>query len=142
MSWRSVPELLSFTIIEKRELENRNSFKRKTIFEIMIFEIKPEKFNPKMEVVSCLIESNKQILLLLRQDCKNEGNKWGLPAGKVDQTDENTLAAIVREVKEETGIALLPLKVNYFKTFFVRYPMFDFKFMFFILFWSNKNKCS
>ncbi|MBU0469949.1 MAG: NUDIX hydrolase [Nanoarchaeota archaeon] len=106
----------------------------------MISEREPESFNPKIEVVSCLLEYGNEILLLHRQDYKNEGDKWGLPAGKIDKEDKNTLAAIVREVKEETGIMLSPKKVNYFKKFFVKYPQFDFIYHVFHVFLEQREE--
>ncbi len=51
----------------------------------MISRNKPENFTPKFEVVSCFVEYNDEILLLLRQDHKPEGNTYGVPAGKIDQ---------------------------------------------------------
>ncbi len=51
----------------------------------MISRDKPEHFIPKFEVVSCFVEYNDEILLLLRQDYKPEGNTYGVPAGKIDE---------------------------------------------------------
>ena len=50
----------------------------------MLYKEKPENFTPKFEVVSCFVEYNNKILLLLRQDHKPEPNTYGVPAGKVD----------------------------------------------------------
>ena len=67
----------------------------------MLYMQKPEKFTPKFEVVSCFLEYKNEILLLLRQDHKNQPNTSGVPAGKVD-TGENIDDAMVREIFEET----------------------------------------
>lgn len=56
-----------------------------------------------MEVVGCFVVCAGEILLLLRQDFKPQGNTWGIPSGKVEFWETN-LEAIQRELKEETGI--------------------------------------
>lgn len=89
----------------------------------MLYEEKPDFFNPKFEVVSCFIEYNNRILLLLRQDHKNEPNTYWVPAGKLmnwEKRDE----AILREILEETNIKLDNL--NYFKKLYVQYPTYEF----------------
>jgi 8-oxo-dGTP diphosphatase len=60
------------------------------------------QFNPRIEVAAVYIENNGEILLLHRQNYISQGNKWGIPGGKV-HTGETTLQAAIREVKEETG---------------------------------------
>lgn len=91
----------------------------------MILKQKDEKFNPKFEVVSCYIEYNGKILLLKRQINKTEANTYGVPAGKVEK-DEDIYDAIIREVKEETGISLEKEKLKYYKIKYVRYTDYDF----------------
>jgi 8-oxo-dGTP pyrophosphatase MutT (NUDIX family) len=93
----------------------------------MIYKDLPEKFNPKFEVVSCFVECDGKILLLQRQDNKSQGGKWGVPAGKIDEGESEKLA-VLREVKEETGIALNNDSVKHSKKVFVRYPDYDFVF--------------
>jgi 8-oxo-dGTP pyrophosphatase MutT (NUDIX family) len=55
-----------------------------------------------LRVVGCFLEHDGKYVLLLRHAHKPDGNTWGLPAGKVEpnETDE---AAILRELREETG---------------------------------------
>lgn len=48
-----------------------------------------------------------------------------MPAGKVDQ-GEDLLSAMVREIKEETEIAVAKSELKYFAKVFVRYPDKDF----------------
>lgn len=91
----------------------------------MIYLEKPEIFKPLFEIVSCICECEDKILLLLRQDNKIEGNKWGLPAGK-REPNENLEDAIKREIREETGLNLAPAELNYFNTVYVKYPTKDF----------------
>ncbi|MFA6552626.1 MAG: NUDIX hydrolase [Candidatus Paceibacterota bacterium] len=85
----------------------------------------PAGFKPKFHIVSCFIEDpNGEILLLLRQDQKPQGNTWGVPAGKVG-VNENHLVAVVREINEETGY-IAPTGPDFFETVFVCYPEYDF----------------
>lgn len=53
--------------------------------------------------VGCIVEVDGNILLLQRQPHKCEPLCWGLVGGKVE-ADEDLLAAIRRELSEETGI--------------------------------------
>ncbi len=98
----------------------------------MIFESKPSDFNPSMEVVGCFVECDGKILLLLRQDHKNEGNKWCCPGGKVEKRDRSVVAAAARELFEETAIILPDGKLGRITTLFIRYPSFDFIYHIFI----------
>jgi 8-oxo-dGTP diphosphatase len=91
----------------------------------MIYINKPSVFNSKFEVVSCFVEYNQKILLLHRQDHKQQGGTWGVPAGKVD-FNENILDTMQREIQEETGIILESSQLNYFTKIFVKYVDYDF----------------
>ena len=91
----------------------------------MIFSQKPENFNPRFEVVSCFWEHDGKILLLHRQDHKSEGNTWGVPAGK-KEPHEDIFTAMLREIKEETGLKTLPQPLKFHATLFVRYEDYDF----------------
>lgn len=91
----------------------------------MIYKHKPQNFNSTFEVVSCFIESKKEILLLHRQDHKPEGNTWGVPAGKVDP-NETIFEAMIREIREETGIKIPFSRIKYLGKLYVRYPTSDF----------------
>jgi ADP-ribose pyrophosphatase YjhB (NUDIX family) len=88
---------------------------------------KPLNFQERFEVVSCFVEHNRNFLLLHRQDYKPQGNTWGVPAGKVNQ-NETLLEAITREIKEETSLEISPLKIQYFKKFYVTYPDYQFSY--------------
>ncbi|HEY4509626.1 MAG TPA: NUDIX hydrolase [Candidatus Paceibacterota bacterium] len=84
-----------------------------------------EDFQPKFEVASCFLEVGNKFLLLHRQDFKLEGNKWGVPAGKVEP-GESVEQALLREIQEEIGLELSRERVTYFDTVNVRYPEYDF----------------
>lgn len=88
----------------------------------MIYNKQPENFLPDIEVVGCLIECDNKILLLHRHDYKPQGGKWGIPAGKMDATDTDKKIAMLRELKEETGLSLDVEDLIFHKTFFVSYP--------------------
>lgn len=71
--------------------------------------------------IFCIHEGN--LLHLLRQDHKPEGNKRSGPGGKVDH-GELPKQAMIRELYEETWIAID--NIEYIKTYYVRYPDRDF----------------
>ena len=55
-----------------------------------------------LRVVGCIFEYEGKFVLLHRRAHKPNGNTWGLPAGKVEP-DESDEAAMLRELREETG---------------------------------------
>ncbi len=97
----------------------------------MIFRTAPDTFHPKFEVVSCFVEFAKangaepDLLFLLRQDHKPQPNTWGVPAGK-KETTESKETAMIRELREESGIILTPADLQYVTHVFVKYPDLDF----------------
>lgn len=54
------------------------------------------------------------MLLLHRCDNKSQGDKWGQPAGKIEPGESDVQAAI-RELREETGIAVEHTQLIYWK---------------------------
>lgn len=90
-----------------------------------IFRAKPLGFSPAVEVAACYIECNNKILFLKRSAGKSEGEKWGVPAGKIEH-NENSHQAVVREVFEETSIVLNENQPAYLGKVFVRKPGIDF----------------
>ena len=105
----------------------------------MIFKVKPKQFNPRFEVVSCFVECDGEILLLHRWPEKSQGNKWGVPAGKIEP-GETPLQAMVRETKEETDVMIDQKDLTYFKKVFVRYPDYDFVYHMFHIQFTQKPK--
>ncbi len=87
----------------------------------------PADFKPKFKVVSCFVQFEDRFLLLLRNADKSEGNKWGVPGGKIDE-GETPVQAVKREIAEETGIDLPEDSFVFYKTAYVRYPDYDFVF--------------
>jgi len=99
----------------------------------MVYEEKPIDFIPDMEVVGCLVECDNKILLLLRQDNKREGNKWGLPGGKIEKMDDYIEEAIIREIREETGLIINKSELTFHKKFFITHLSFSFFYHYFNL---------
>jgi len=92
----------------------------------MIYTEQPDGFIPDIEVVGCLVLSSDKILLLHRHDHKPHGDKWGIPAGKRDDVDDNRNIAMLRELREETGLVLEEKDLSFYKTFFVEHPGLNF----------------
>lgn len=87
-----------------------------------------ENFDKDFEVVSLFIIHEGKILLLKRQENRLQGNKWGPPAGKVENR-ENLKKAIYRENFEETGIKIEDYQLNKDKKcYYVRHDDIDFMF--------------
>lgn len=103
----------------------------------MIYKNLPEKFNTKFEVVSCFLECQGEILLLQRHGEKSQGGKWGVPAGKID-LGEDEKTAVLRELREETGLAISENQVNHRQKLYVRYPEYDFVFDIFLAKLDNR----
>lgn len=78
------------------------------------------QFKPCVEVAAVYIEYNGQILLLHRQNNKSQGNKWGIPGGKVEKT-ETPLQAVIRETKEETGFDISNQAIETLRSVYVEY---------------------
>lgn len=60
------------------------------------------------------------ILLLHRQNNKSQGNKWGVPGGKIEK-NETRLQAAIREVKEETGYDISKQAIEDVGTVYIEY---------------------
>ncbi len=91
----------------------------------MISKIEPKDFNKEIDVVGCYIQYSNEFLLLYRQSHKPNGNKWGMPAGKVD-AGETKGQAMSREIAEETGLQIPENDLSYFDSVFVRHENHDF----------------
>jgi len=91
----------------------------------MTVEFNPENFNPKFESVGCFINCKEEIIALYRHKKIRHGDCWGLPSGMIEKW-ETPEQAIIREIKEETGLDID--KVDLLNSYKVRYPEFDFIF--------------
>ncbi|MES2345393.1 MAG: NUDIX hydrolase [Chlamydiota bacterium] len=89
---------------------------------------KPANFHPKAAVIGCCyLHYQDKILLVHRQDSTAEGNRWGIPGGKL-RDGEPIIDAIIREVFEETGFVLDKEKVHYIGKVYIKVPNFDFEY--------------
>lgn len=94
----------------------------------MIYDTRPEGFEPELEVVGCFVEHGDRIVLIKRQDHEPQGNKWALPAGKIKEKEETKEKAVIREVKEETNLELKTRDIEYLGKLYERYPDYDYVF--------------
>jgi len=78
------------------------------------------QFKPRVEISAVYIEHNENILILHRQNNKSQGNKWGIPGGKVEK-NETPLQAAIREVKEETGYDISKQQIEDLGTVYIEY---------------------
>jgi 8-oxo-dGTP diphosphatase len=56
--------------------------------------------------VGIIVNSQQQILLAKRHGHLHQGGKWEFPGGKVE-ADETVTQALIRELKEEVGLAVV-----------------------------------
>jgi 8-oxo-dGTP diphosphatase len=87
----------------------------------MLYITKPSNFIPVFEIVACYCIYQNKILLLHRHGHKSEGDKWGIPAGKVE-SNETLEQAMVRELQEETELNINQKQLNYLNKYYVKYP--------------------
>lgn len=85
----------------------------------MIFKQPPVDFKKEIDVVGCYVQYDGKFILLHRHAHKTNGDKLGLPAGKVD-TGEHIHRAMSREIKEETGLDIAEQDLIYIDSVFVR----------------------
>ncbi len=85
----------------------------------------PQGFSSQMEVAGCFCEYQGKLLFLLRSPQKPQGNTWCVPGGKLEK-GEPPMHAVIREVKEETGIELREEALNYCRKVYIRFPGRDF----------------
>jgi mutator protein MutT len=86
----------------------------------VVYQQPTPQFKPHIEISAVYIEYRDKILLLHRQDNKSEGNKWGIPGGKVDK-GETPLQAAIREIKEETGYDISKQPIENLGTVYIEY---------------------
>lgn len=86
----------------------------------VIYQQPTPQFHPRAAVAAVYIVYEDKILLLHRQDNKSQGNKWGIPGGKVDK-GETPLQAAIREIKEETGYDISTQPIENLGTVYIEY---------------------
>lgn len=82
-------------------------------------ESQPAWYNPPKTIraVLCYIESDSRYLLLHKASGRFGGGFWNAPGGKIEQA-ESAEQAVVREVREETGLSVSELKYAGFLEFY------------------------
>lgn len=60
----------------------------------------------RLEVVAAVFVRDGTVLACRRAPGKSAAGKWEFPGGKVDDDDETSEAALVREIHEELGISI------------------------------------
>ncbi|MGI2298699.1 NUDIX domain-containing protein [Candidatus Cardinium hertigii] len=78
-----------------------------------------DAFNPTKSVAICYMVCNGKVLLLKKNDPQTIDNRWCMPGGKLEK-NETPLQAVVREIKEETDILLLPEATDFIQTICTR----------------------
>jgi 8-oxo-dGTP pyrophosphatase MutT (NUDIX family) len=80
-------------------------------------------------VVALYIMCDGKMLILRRLKHKAQGDKWGLPAGKLER-GERIVQALAREVRQETGLYFQPDRFTFIDTWLVRHenPLLEFKY--------------
>ena len=63
--------------------------------------------------VAAIIKNDEDKILLTRRNVEPFKGQWCLPGGHID-VDEKALDAVIREVKEETGLEFEPEFISYF----------------------------
>lgn len=85
----------------------------------------PEQFVPAMQVVGGYCQFDGRFLILLRSPQKPQGNTWCAPGGKLEK-GETADQALIRELKEEIGLDVSALPLDYCRSVYVRFPHIDF----------------
>lgn len=97
------------------------------MFKYQVFLKAPHIFHPTLEAAGCYCTWEDKLLLVKRQPFKSQGNKWGVPGGKLE-LNESPLEAAIRETREEVGIHLPFDQVFKIKTLYIRLPPTDYIF--------------
>lgn len=98
---------------------------KKLVSKLEVHQTLPEGFVPQVQVAACYIEINNQLLFLQRSQEKLEGGKWGVPAGKLEDSESPENAA-KRELFEETGISLEDAQIQRLNALYIRKPEVDY----------------
>jgi 8-oxo-dGTP diphosphatase len=95
----------------------------------LVFTLPPEGFEPQFEVAGCFIKQGNEFLFLQSVPKFSYGSAWGIPGGKLEK-NETPEEGVVREVLEETQLALDTSILRYFGKVYCRYldPRWDFVF--------------
>jgi len=91
----------------------------------------------KVRTVGCFLEYNGKFLILHRMPHESQGDRWGLPAGKVDE-GESEIDTMLREIEEETGYKPKKDELEFIKTIVWNFPEKTVEFITFRIKLNNK----
>ena len=97
-----------------------------------LYEIKPDGFSPKVEIAAIYVQVDGKLLFLQRISQKSEHGAWAVPAGKLEK-HETPIDAAIRELFEETGIAVTTDSLRSLGSLYIRKPDLDYVYHFFDL---------
>lgn len=95
----------------------------KLVSKLEVHETMPQGFEPQVQVAACYLEIDNRLLLLQRPNGKFDPEKWGVPAGKLENTETPENAA-KRELWEETGIS--STQIESLGSLYIRKPGIDY----------------
>ncbi len=93
--------------------------------DVLVYEVRPEDFFPKVEIAAIYIDVEGRVLLLKNSSHKKEAAKWGVPAGKLEYGEMPAHGAS-RELFEETGIEISHEKLLQIGKLYIRKPEIDY----------------
>lgn len=93
----------------------------------MIYLHPPLNYAPVFSTASCVCHVAGHFLLMRRNGAKPYGGTWALPGGKLEPL-ETAVEAVLREMKEETGLELRSHHLVQLPVVYVRLPHLDFTF--------------
>ncbi len=86
-----------------------------------LFTNRPADFKGSVEIVACFCEWEDKILILKRHPQDLHGETWNAPGGGLE-AGESPLAAVARELLEETGILIEVAQLHCLGTVYICLP--------------------
>ena len=90
-----------------------------------VYQVKPPDFDYPVHATGCFCQVGDTFLLLKRASHTIQGNRWGLPGGRVEPGEEAD-GAIVRELFEETGCVVHPEQLHFVRVLYFRAPTYGY----------------
>lgn len=87
----------------------------------------PVDFSPTLEVAGCYCAFEDKVLLVKRSPHKPQGDTWGIPGGKIEES-ETPQQALVREIYEEIGVEIKAKDLEEISPIYMRFSEKDYIF--------------